>query len=545
MTELGPETQAPHEGKPDFFVSLSQTHSQDLGTVPVDHDPNFHATIDRLPNEVLELIFISYLGLDNPTNCRYYPTVKFELEYGPLSQHVLTAVSARWKALTESTPKLWSYIGFNSMDFSYLLESERICYVKRLDILLRHSKDYPLNVSIDMYLSQYQDAYELGCIAIKSLFAQSSRWRSATLWLGGIMTRPCKEDYRRKLSIRWPASFPQLEALTIGNHGGFTIASLIGDHGGILLNTPNLKRLEFDYFRFQELPYLQFPFSQIQALELPDWSRQEVLQILQVAPRLDYLRITLQYDSDGILSAPIKIFCRELVLTVCYRRSGDRGYFPPGTDLEILHLFERVQFVGMKSITLRSEARQWTVALIQGFLQSVQSSMSDLTCLTLRNLAFDDKDLISLLSLLPSLQTLRIFEHPSYDAGYPDVNGAFFLALTVPQADSSENVSSTSTAFTPTPTVIVPQLRELVLEIRTPWFRRRFMGLLVNMVHTRPRLRLLRVDYGQSYISRAGQQPMKGIVEELKLRLLSCRPDFRIQGSESRFSFELRSIHRS
>jgi hypothetical protein len=263
-------------------VSLSQTHLQRSPgpTVPVDHEPNFHATqIERLPNELLESIFIFYLRLDDPTNCRYYPTVEdleesedSDSQYTPLSQHVLTAVSARWKALMESTPKLWSYIGFHSLNFSYLVrEMERICYVKRLDILLRRSKDYPLTVSISMRYCL--NVWELGCIVIEHLFGQSSRWRSATLWLGSSMTRPCKDNRRCKLSIHWPASFPQLEALSIRHEDGLTNTSLIGYDSGMLLNMPSLKRLDINYFRFQELRYLQFPFSQIQTLKLPvTWS---------------------------------------------------------------------------------------------------------------------------------------------------------------------------------------------------------------------------------------------------------------------------------
>jgi hypothetical protein len=250
-----------------------------------------------------------------------------------------------------------------------------------------------------------------------------------------------------------------------------------------------------------------------------------VLQILQAAPQLGHLQITLKCDSDGIFSTPMKVFCRELVLTVCYKWRSPRHDLPPNKGLEILHFFERVQFVGMKSMTLQSEAAQWTVALVQGFLQSMKPSMSDLTCLTLRDLAFNEEDLISNLSLLPSLQTFHIFEHIFHDHHYPSVKGSFFHALTAPQADFSENVSGTGTAFVAT-TVIVPQLKELVLKLRTPWFG--IMDLLVNMVHARPRLSLLHVGWGPDRIFCAKE--LKRILDELELHLQSCRPDFRVQG---------------
>jgi hypothetical protein len=50
------------------------------------------------------------------------------------------------------------------------------------------------------------------------------------------------------------------------------------------------KHLDIRGLRFQELRYLQFPFSQIRTLERPwDWNRQAVLQTLWAGPRFDHL----------------------------------------------------------------------------------------------------------------------------------------------------------------------------------------------------------------------------------------------------------------
>ena len=74
------------------------------------------------------------------------------------------------------------------------------------------------------------------------------------------------------------------------------------------------------------------------------------------------------------------------------------------------------------------------------------------------------------------------------------------------------------------------------------------MDLLVDMVCSRPRLRMLKVEADAYDLKQSAEK-----VENLKL-WLSCRPDFRIQGREwvsghygrcSGFQLELRSIDRS
>jgi hypothetical protein len=519
-------------------------------TVPEDQGPYFEATVDMLPNEILELIFMFYLGLDDPHF--YYPTVHDPLNpYAP-SQLFLTAVSARWRALMLSTPKLWSHIGFDLGKFTNLNEKQRSCYAKRVDILLHHSKDYPLNVFISMRVKYYQyQVHELGCIIVETLFAQSPRWRSVTLQIGRGIELSCEENPSRKLSIHWPSSFPQLETLEIDHHDTSTISSvLIDQYGSAFHKTPSLKCLKIIHFWFQDFRYLQFPFSQIRTLMLPsDWSRQAVLQTLQDVSQLDYLRFTLRNDSVKFesLAAPMKVFCRELVVTVFNEAKGRRGF--PGSNfsstpgLEISHFFERVQFVGTTSMALDSYEAHWTAAQIQGLLYSIQTSMSDLTYLSLENLVFGEEDIVLLLPLLPSLHTLRILEQPLEDDYYPTAREAFFRALTVPQANSAEDVDSST--LDAVPITIIPQLRELELEIGNPDFM--FLDLLVDMVLSRPRLRLLKVksEAPDNCNMESIPEIVEGMVEDLKLGL-SCRTDLCIQGSSFGYEFdlELESIHR-
>jgi hypothetical protein len=500
-----------------------------------------------LPNEILELIFIFYLELDDPAHCVYYPTDEDAWSECAPSQHVLTAVSTRWNALMESTPKLWSYIGLHIMEYSSILKSwERKCYARRLDILLRHSKDYPLNVSLvmdtsfDVYynvtdLEDYRDA-------IENLFAQSSRWRSAILSLGEDMALLCDE---RELSIHWPIIFPQLESLTIIERGSSDCISCIRDHGRVFLNAPNLKHLHIDSLCFHEFQYLQIPFHKLRTLELPyDWSRQAVLQTLQAVSQLDYLCLKLKRDTEKIIASPMNVVCKELVLVVWnegkwWGNNYDSMFEPSGPGLEISQFFERVQFVGTKSVTLDSHKAHWTAAQIQGLLYSIQPSMPDLTCLSLKRFVFSEKDLISLLPLLPSLQILRIFESSDW-SDYRTVGVAFLHALVVPQADSSESVDTNTIG--PAPIVVTPQLRELELNIKS--YNPRFMDLLVDIVRSRPRLRLLKV-VPYMYEARDEKQPLQEILKNLNLRLASCRPDFRIKGRSTYLNLECTSIHRS
>jgi hypothetical protein len=498
-----------------------------------------------MPSEILVLIFIFYLGLHNPaTHCENPPREDPRSSYAP-SQRSLTAVSARWRAILHSTPKLWTYIGFDFADFSKLDEQKKKCYAGRVDTLLHYSRDQPLNVLISLHIRSSQPRVsELGCIVIENLFAQSSRWRSATLLLGNGMNMPRGENPSRTLSIQWPSSFPQLESLHIGERSPFVILSMTGDP---FLSAPNLKHLHIGLFEFQ-LQILRFPFSQIRALELPfNWSRQTVLHTLQAVPDLDYLRLTLAQDSKDFFAAPMQVFCRELVLIIYTRSNGRANFFSSDPSCipfdpcpEISQFFERVQFVGMKSMTLGAHEAHWTTAQIDAFLQSMQPSMSDLTCLTLEHLVFKEKALVSLLSLLPSLQTLCVLERYLYNDNYPIVREAFFGALTV-QAKSSETADGT-TLDTTSP-VIIPQLKELALQIISHSFT--FEDLLVDMVCSRPRLRSLELK-SQASQFRDRMKPVQEMVEDLKLRL-SCRPDLRIQGRKWEYGvhLELRSIHRS
>jgi hypothetical protein len=457
-------------------------------------------------------------------------------------QHLLAAVSTRWRALMHATPKLWSYIKFSFMYFSVLCQHQGSAdgnrYARAVELLLRHSKNYPLSVVIFMDVVGSFDVYEQGFVAIENLFAQASRWRSATLRLGKSMSKLCTENPLRKLSIHWPSSFPQLESLKITNDGHVALTDIIGDQGGVFRNTPRLKRLHIgEGLIFKNLQYQQFPLSQIRTLQLPcQWSLQAKLQCLRATPQFDSLRLELEADSNEILAAPMKIFCRELTLNV----------YKEGPSTEIPHFFECVQFVGMKSMTLETRfARSiWTAARIQGVLQSMQPSMSDLTCLSLNCLVFAEEALVSLLSLLPSLQILRIFEQDPVNAIVrlegAFVRGAFFHALTIPQtaANSSENAD--------TPKVIMPELRELELEISCNFtFQDLLVDLLANMVCSRPRLRWLKVKSEVHGLRVEEHDDVQDMVEDLKLRLSPSCHNFRVQGRNDkyRFQLELRRIH--
>jgi hypothetical protein len=549
MTEMGLEIRAPREGRGDSLYNVKLTPDVDTGSEspgPETIDPYLgHCAIETLPDEVLEFIFIFYLNLYDRANIDNY------YYYQLRGQRRLMAVSARWRALMLSTPKLWSYIGFCFREFSKLGKEERNSWARGVDMLLRRSKDYPLTVDIYMHIRNSQhEVDELGWDIIESLFAQCSRWRSVDLRFGRGMTSPCNENPSRKLSIDWPLSFPQLESLTISNDSWSTISesSIRRDPSGVFLNAPSLKCLRIGNLEFQDLQCLQFPFSQIRTLRLPrHWSRQAVLQTLQAVTHLDYLLLDLRDDRKEIFAAPMKVSCRELVLSVENHPSRshpmDGNYnrnhhymFPSGPGLEIAQFFERVQFVGTKSITLESYDARWTAAQIQGFLQSIQPSMLDLTSLSLRYLVFGEKDLISLLRLLPSLRTLRIYEQYLDNDPFPVVREAFFRALTIPQADSSQNADGAT--LHAESAVIIPQLVVLELTIRSGNFT--VVDSLVDMVRSRPRLSLLNVEASADVNERQCVN-LEEMVEDLKQRL-SCRPDLRIQGKEFRsFLVELQS----
>ena len=91
MTETDPEIHAPCEGKGNSLYNVKLTSSVDTESrrpaaiVPYsDHV----ATIDTLPTEVLELIFILYLDLSDQDRAHYY-------RHTLLYLYRLTAVSAR------------------------------------------------------------------------------------------------------------------------------------------------------------------------------------------------------------------------------------------------------------------------------------------------------------------------------------------------------------------------------------------------------------------------------------------------------------------
>jgi hypothetical protein len=169
------------------------------------------------------------------------------------------------------------------------------------------------------------------------------------------------------------------------------------------------------------------------------------------------------------------------------------------------------------------------------------------SCLSLTHLVFEEKDLVSLLPLLPFLQTLHICERPLKDDDYPVAREAFFRALTASESRINSSENADSTTLHAAPVVIISQLGELKLEIRSR-FSFTFKDLLVDMARSRPRLKLVKVKSDAYYATK--EHDVQGMVEDLKLHL-SCRPDFRIQGKEwaewgrHGFQLELRSIHQS
>jgi hypothetical protein len=110
----------------------------------------------------------------------------------------------------------------------------------------------------------------------------------------------------------------------------------------------------------------------------------------------------------------------------------------------------------------------------------------------------------------------------------------------VPQVDSSESVDTTT--LVPAPIAVTPQLRELELNIKS--YNSRFMDLLVDIVRSRPRLRLLKVK-SCMYEDRNEKEPLQEILDNLNLRLATCRPDFRIKGRSTYLNLKCTSLHQS
>lgn len=100
--------------------------------------------------------------------------------YPPLSANgaplLLCGICTSWRALVQSTPKLWSRFGINVATFGSTSESQMIHTLKMVDIWLSRSRKYPLSIRIcDDPVGRVPDTRSAQILA--ALVPHANRWR--------------------------------------------------------------------------------------------------------------------------------------------------------------------------------------------------------------------------------------------------------------------------------------------------------------------------------------------------------------------------------
>lgn len=160
------------------------------------------APVEQLPIEILAEVFVQLFLQRADTGAGNKPSP----HGAPL---LLARVCRSWRAIAESTPKLWS-----RYDISF---GEARPGLDLLQLWLNRSRGYPLFLSMH-WLSEYHDGVSLDEVLsyVHAFECFASQWQHVSLYLGDLSLGPClsrgASPHLRTLYLS-PSSFPTMESL--------------------------------------------------------------------------------------------------------------------------------------------------------------------------------------------------------------------------------------------------------------------------------------------------------------------------------------------
>ncbi|KAK7043000.1 hypothetical protein VNI00_008738 [Paramarasmius palmivorus] len=364
-------------------IIARETKQQGLNKM-IDHYRSLLSPIHRLPQELLTLIFESICDMNELHPSR-----------AP-SAMVLSSVCGRWRELAMSTPSLWSSIRISCSTWDDNT-CESLVYLTR--IFLERSRSYPLKLDLDFILFhfEYEEWTHAGS-AFGLLVQHSHRWLSLKLLVQ-------RYDFDHTLFRSLRDQLPMLRYLSVDDEVGDDLDS---ESGTLFEHCPNLTSVQLRADRGFSAGIV-LPWSQLVTLDVPEGLIEPLLQVLKECSGLERLslgEITRDYrdadDNSEEDEGPI------------FHSSTIRHLTIHATNIrQISRILKRITMPQLASIEIRRDARYnwglvgWNEEIFADFMSR---SACSITSMRLEVLPITDRQLISLLTLVPSLRTLAIQE---------------------------------------------------------------------------------------------------------------------------------------
>ncbi|KAL0568336.1 hypothetical protein V5O48_013647 [Marasmius crinis-equi] len=334
-----------------------------------------------LPLEILSMIF-GHFCEDNPLDAYLVPPVV-----------TLSLVCAQWRALVLSTPGLWSSLSIDFENWDMLANDIGLERMTRL--FLERSKKSPLTLVLrlpDPKGCEFRSAATLG-----ALVNSADRWHDITLLAPWNISpsSPILEGLRGHLPI--------LSALHLNGAG------------------PDDDRSKFDFFSYcpalhslqiqpgddpygpeYPSPRLVLPWEQIKSLKMYDSFAPSAVSLLSQCPNVESLELSLV---GGGTLYPKNIASDVLrSLSIEAREQDDVSTILHSTTLRNLNSVEIRGDIG-------EPTRDWPYWDGGPMASFIARSYCTITSLRLKWVPITDMQAVSLLELMPGLQSLHLEEY--------------------------------------------------------------------------------------------------------------------------------------
>ncbi|KAK7037823.1 hypothetical protein VNI00_010784 [Paramarasmius palmivorus] len=397
--------------------------------------------IHRLPQELLATIFTYCCQRNELVPDDAPPAI------------ALGMVCGRWRELLLSAPSLWTSF---SIDFSeWDADSDLLGRLVRIFVL--RSRNLPLELWLEM--STITISPETTAI-VHTLGETSPRWRFLQLSITTSRARALGLDRIR-------GNLPLLESLDlevwVHNDPGFRAFNLFN-------NCPSLHSVSL-YCQYDVYEHFGFPWSQIRSLQFRDTDSNEALSQMSLCSNLHSAELLCIGDTPHYERHIVDNNLRDLFVMV--NRPEDVSAVYGALTLPRLSSMRLEGTNPRENAVRRSEWARWDERPLQDFMLR---SSCPLTSLSLKWLKITDKQTISLLQLLPSLQSLTIEEYHQFRIIRDSDNRIITSALLDKFAIDYTVLSSPSTPR------FLPHLTDLTLAMHPDTENRQ---ALLNAVATR------------------------------------------------------------
>ncbi|KAL0570087.1 hypothetical protein V5O48_011881 [Marasmius crinis-equi] len=338
--------------------------------------------IHTMPSEILSMIFAIFCK----ENVLSRSTLPEALR--------LSMVCGRWRDIVYSAPRLWSSI---RIDFRAWTKDFHI-----LDELTEHfmkkSGSSPLRLSLTFSAKESNDAQsarEGSQIALKTLVGHCERWENVFLTVAPTY-------FPSSIFNPIRGRLPLLVSLDLDREGDDAAWELVFDYFAIC---PALRTLCISPQLF-EPEEVSLPWDQVVSLQMKTSFNTRAFPLLSLCPRVEHLEVCRiggqGDDANDYLGHIISSSVKTLNITACDQADVD-GTLQHTTLREISSL----SICGRHDFYAPAIWPKWNELHLQSFLQRSSCRISSLT---LKCLPITSEQMISLLRMIPTIESLCIEE---------------------------------------------------------------------------------------------------------------------------------------